>query len=96
MGHIISSEDIEAEKVKVDLIGNLPLPTCVNDVRYFLGHFSFYRIFIKHFSKIAKPLSSLLAKDMPFHFFKECEFAFMKLGIDHGSHLASSCLERVI
>ena len=39
---------------------------------------AFYRRFIKDFSKIAKPLSSLLAKDVPFHFSEECHEAFSK------------------
>ena len=38
LGYIISSEGIDADKAKVDLIINLPLPTCVNDIRVFLRH----------------------------------------------------------
>jgi len=34
---------------------------------------------MKDFSKVAKPLSSLLFRDTPFHFSKECELAFNKL-----------------
>jgi len=79
LGHIISSEGIEVDRAKVDFIANLPLPTCVKDIRSFSGHVGFYRRFIKDFTKITKPLSSLLAKDTPFHFSKECEVAFMKL-----------------
>ena len=48
-------------------------------VRSFLGHAGFYRRFNKDFSKIAKPLSNLLAKDVPFHFSDECFEAFSKL-----------------
>jgi len=42
LGHIISSDGIEADKPKVDLIVNFPIPTCVKDVRSFLGHVGFY------------------------------------------------------
>jgi len=63
----------------LDLIVNLPLPTCATDIRSFLGHVGFYQRFIKGFSKVAKLLFSLLAKDTSFHFSKECEVAFMKL-----------------
>jgi len=79
LGHIISSEGIEVDKAKVDLNANLPLLTCVKDIRYFLGHASFYWRFIKDFSRVTKPLSSLLAKDTPFYFSKEYELAFTKL-----------------
>jgi len=51
----------------------------VKEVQSFLGHRGFYRHFIKDFSKIAKPLSNLLAKDVPFYFSEECYEAFPKL-----------------
>jgi len=37
-----------------------------------MGHADFYRRFIQNFSKIAHPLTSLLAKDIPFVFTPEC------------------------
>ena len=51
----------------------------MKEVRSFLGHAGFYRRFIRDFSKIAKPLSNLLAKDVPFRFSDECLEAFFKL-----------------
>jgi len=30
-----SNKGIEVDKVKVDLIANFPLPTCVKEIRYF-------------------------------------------------------------
>ena len=67
---------IEVEKAKVDLISNIPPPKTVKDVRSFLGHASFYRRFIMDFSKIARPLTNLLAKDTSFIFSHECLKAF--------------------
>jgi len=64
LGHIISTEGIEVDKVKMDLIANLPLPTYVKDIQSFLGYVVFYRRYIKEFNKVAKPLSLLLAKDV--------------------------------
>ena len=46
---------------------------------FFLRHTGFYRRFIKDFSKIVKPLSNLLTKDVYFHFSEECLEAFIKL-----------------
>ena len=63
LGHIISNRRIEVDKAKVELISKLLSPTYVKTVRQFLGHASFYRRFIKDFSKIAKPLCKLLEKD---------------------------------
>ena len=51
----------------------------MKDIRSFLGHAGFYLRFIKNFNKIYKPLSSLQATGLPFHFSKECEMAFAKL-----------------
>jgi len=79
LGYVNFSDGIEVDKVKIDLITNLPPPTYVKDVRSFLGHARLYRIFIQNFSKIAKPMSSLLAKDVRFHFSKECLEAFTNL-----------------
>ena len=45
-------------------------------MRSFLGHAGFYRRFIQDFSKITKPLCSLLVKDTPFNFSNDCLQAF--------------------
>ena len=79
LGHKISSEGIEVDKAKVDVIANLPPPTNVKGVRSFLGHAGFYRRFIKDFSKIATPMNKLLEKDTPFVFSDECHKAFNEL-----------------
>ena len=79
LGHIVSKTGIEVDKAKVELISNLPTPKCVRDIRSFLGHAGFYRRFIKDFSAIARPLCTLLAKDIPFAWSQACEDAFVKL-----------------
>ena len=58
------------------MIENLPPPKCVQDIRSFLGHAGFYQRFIKDFSKIAKPLCKLLAKDAVSKFDDACLEAF--------------------
>ena len=68
LGHVISSRGIGVDKTKVDIIQSLPYPTSVQEVCSFLGHASFYRRFIKDFSKIALPLCKLLQKDVAFEF----------------------------
>ena len=55
LGHIISSNGIEVDKSKIDLVRSLPFPTSVRKVRSFLGHSGFYRRFIKDFSKTSRP-----------------------------------------
>ncbi|KAI5342851.1 hypothetical protein L3X38_010727 [Prunus dulcis] len=79
LGHVISSKGIEVDKAKIDLIASMPSPTSVKKVRSFLGHAGFYRRFIQDFSKIARPMCNLLAKDMDFVFDQDCENAFNAL-----------------
>ena len=62
LGHWVSERGIEVDKAKIETIEKLPLPSLVKGIRSFLGHARFYRIFIKDFSKIAKPLLNLLVQ----------------------------------
>ena len=60
LGHRISASRIEVDKAKIEAIEKLPPPSSIKDIRSFLGNARFYRQFIKDFSWIEKPLSSLL------------------------------------
>ena len=79
LGHLISDRGIEVDRAKIEVIERLPPPTNVKGIRSFLGHAGFYRRFIKDFSKIAKPLTNLLAKEIHFLFDKDCLDAFCRL-----------------
>ena len=79
LGHIISNKEIEVDKAKIELISKLPSPTNVKTARQFLRHASFYRRFIKDFSKIFKPLYKLLEKDSKFAWDDECQRSFEEL-----------------
>ena len=76
LGHKISEKGIEVDKAKVDAIEKMPCPTDIRGIRSFLGHVGFYKRFIKGFSKISRPLTNLLQKDVPFVFDEDCEEAF--------------------
>jgi hypothetical protein len=62
--HVISERGIKVDKAKVKTVEQLPPPMDVKSLRSFLGHAGFYRRFIKDFSKITKPLTHLLQKDV--------------------------------
>src|SRR5215203_4301101 len=70
---------IEVDKAKVEAIEKMPYPRDVKGIRSVLGHAGFYRRFIKDFSKISKPLTNLLQKDVPFVFDDDCKEAFETL-----------------
>ncbi|XP_024016379.1 uncharacterized protein LOC112089857 [Eutrema salsugineum] len=76
LGHKISEAGIEVDKAKVEVMVNLQAPSSFKELRSFLGHAGFYRRFIRNFSKIVRPLTRLLCKEVEFLFDKECEYAF--------------------
>jgi hypothetical protein len=79
LGHKVSKHGIEMDRAKVEIIDKLPPPTSVKGIQSFLGHASFYRRFIKDFSKVAKPLCGLLEKEVRFEFDETCIAAFKEL-----------------
>jgi hypothetical protein len=68
LGQLVSKRGIDVDKAKIEVIEQLPPPLNVKGIRSFLGHTGFYCRFIKNFSYIARPLTNLLAKDVPFEF----------------------------
>ena len=89
LGHEISKNGIEVYKIKIEVIAKLPVPKCIKGIRSFLGHAGFYRRFIKDFNKIARPLTNLLAQDVPFTFDSGCFNAWEKLKMSLFQHQSS-------
>jgi hypothetical protein len=79
LGHKISERGIKVDRAKVEAIEKMPCPRDVKGICSILGHAGFYRRFIKDFSKISKPLTNLLRKDVPFVFDDDCKEAFETL-----------------
>ena len=77
--HIVLGKGLEVGKAKIEVIYNLPLPSTVKDLRSFLGHVGFYRRFIQDFTKVSKPLTTLLCKDKDFIIDEEGKRAFTML-----------------
>ena len=67
------------DKANVDAIEKMPCPKDTKGIHSFLGHVGFYMRFIKDFSKISRPLTNLLQKDVPFVFDDDCAEAFETL-----------------
>ena len=67
------------DKAKIETIEKLTPPTSMTGIRSFLSHAGFYKRFIKEFSTIEKPLSSLLMHGVPFLFDEKCLTAFTML-----------------
>ena len=79
LGFIISTNGIEVDPEKIEIIQNWTTPTTVKGVQSFLGFCNFYRRFVKGYSRISKPLHRLTRKDQPFEWNHACQEAFEKL-----------------
>jgi hypothetical protein len=88
LGHLVSERGIEVDRAKIEVIEQLPLLVNVKGIRSFLGHASFYHRFIKDFLFISRPLTHLLAKDVPFEFDDECLRSFEIL--KESAHLSTN------
>ncbi|UYV83597.1 hypothetical protein LAZ67_23001581 [Cordylochernes scorpioides] len=79
LGHVVSNEGIAPDPEKNISIRKFPTPRTVKDVRAFLGLCSYYRRFIREFSKVALPLQILTRKNYSFAWGKEQELSFNSL-----------------
>ena len=76
LGFVVSEKGIKPDPEKVKSIRALPAPTCVRDVRSFIGLYSYYRRFIPSFSAIAEPLIKLTRKYSKFKWSADAEQSF--------------------
>ena len=66
LGHVVSRKGLEVDTDKVRTILALLAPTCVKEVRGFLGCVGYYRRFIEGYAKQATSLMELLKKEEEF------------------------------
>jgi hypothetical protein len=79
LGHIISNGGISVDPANVKEIVVWSIPTTVTEIQSFLGLAGYYRRFIEGFSKIAKPMTSLLEKRREFKWDEKCQDGFDQL-----------------
>lgn len=76
LGHIVSADCVRPDPEKLGCISDFQSPTSVRQVRQFLGLIRYYRRHIEEFDKLAKPLTTLTAKNVAFLWCKGAEEAF--------------------
>jgi hypothetical protein len=70
---------VGTDQSKLDAIAQWPTPVSVKELWSFLGLAGYYRRFVRHFSILSKPLTSLLKKHTLFIWTSEHELAFQTL-----------------
>ena len=92
--HVVSKKGLEVDTNKVRAILALLAPTCVREVRGFLGCVRYYKRFIEGYAKQTTPLTELLKEE---EFIKterrQKAFEELKKNISKGPHLVSTGLE---
>ena len=63
LGHIISKYGFSIDPNKIKVILNWPLPRKLRQIIGFLGLIGYYKIFVKGYDSICKPLTQLLKND---------------------------------
>ncbi|KAK3129330.1 hypothetical protein QOZ80_6BG0477810 [Eleusine coracana subsp. coracana] len=79
LGHVMSAGGVSVDPGKVKDVLDWKPPQTVKEIRSFLGLAGYYRRFIKDFSKIAKPMTTLLGKDKSFEWTQRCQTSFEEL-----------------
>lgn len=64
LGHVVTNEGIKPNPEKIICVQKFPLPKNQKEIKQFLGLAGYYRKFVKDYSKIARPMTKYLKKDM--------------------------------
>lgn len=78
LGHLITEDGVKPNPAKIEAIQRFPQPRNPKEIKQFLGLTGYYRRFVKDYSKIIKPLTYLLKKDVEYKFDESCIEAFHK------------------
>jgi hypothetical protein len=79
LGHIINQEGLAIDLKKVATILEWKAPKDVRGIKSFIGMAGYYHRFIEGFSKIARPMTALLAKRVGFKWTPACQKSFETL-----------------
>ncbi|EYC44817.1 hypothetical protein Y032_0448g1634 [Ancylostoma ceylanicum] len=79
LGHEVTRSGVRVDPSKIERIQQYPRPTCVAEMRAFLGLCGYYRKLVFGFSKIAQPLFELTKAKAPWKWEETQENAFAKL-----------------
>ena len=76
LGCFVGKDGVRADPEKVRAVSEWPTPRNVKDLRKWLGLANYLHRFSKNYAALARPLTTLLKKDVPFNWTKEHDDAF--------------------
>jgi hypothetical protein len=79
LGHVINQEGLAMDLKKVAAILDWKAPKDARGIKSFIGMVDYYRRYIEGFSKIARPMTTLLAKKVEFKWTLACQKSFETL-----------------
>ncbi|WMV49597.1 hypothetical protein MTR67_042982 [Solanum verrucosum] len=79
LGHIVSGGGIQGDPKKIESVKNCPRSLSSSDIQSFLALVGYYKRFIKEFSSIASPLTTLTQKKVNFLWSDACEKSSQEL-----------------
>lgn len=79
LGHLITAEGVKPDPEKTRCVRDYPVPNNPTKIKQFLGLSGYYRRFIEQYSQVAKPLTNLFKKGVPFGWSSECQTAFSSI-----------------
>ena len=79
MGHMITTEGVQADQSKVEVILNMPAPTDVHRVKRFCGMIQYLSKFLPNLASDLQPIRELTRTNVDWNWSTECEEAFIKV-----------------
>ncbi|KAJ9394194.1 hypothetical protein DTO282F9_8888 [Paecilomyces variotii] len=79
LGFVITPQGVAMNEQRTETITAWPTPTSTASLVRFLGFCNFYRRFIRHYSRIALPLTQLTKRNTPFIWGEEAQTSFQIL-----------------
>ncbi|KAL3973506.1 potassium voltage-gated channel Eag-related subfamily H member 3 [Sarotherodon galilaeus] len=79
LGYVLEKGQIRPDPRKIQVIAEWPTPASRKDLQKFLGFANFYRRFIKNYSRVVLPLTSLTSAARAFVWSPEAERSFSAL-----------------
>ena len=79
MGHVITSDGLKSDPVKMQAIRDFPIPQKIDELRRFLGMVNYMSKFLPNSTEILHPLYNLLKKDVVWTWSESQDNAFQQI-----------------